>query len=168
MNKSINVKKTLLAVLMASALGVTGTLYANPTGGHADQSGYQCKHGQQGKHGMKHGSAEKRVERMAKYLTLSETQKQQVLALMTTHKATVKPLWEKKRTLRHSLHSLDVNAADYMAKLTNLAEQKASLARQMTLAKGQKRQKLSALLTSEQQGKMEQMHQRHMGKKMAR
>lgn len=168
MKKQMTLKKTLLTVLMAGSLGLAGhTLYASPNydGAHGG-SDYQCKHGKRGKHGMKHMSPEKRVEKMAQHLGLSEAQKQQVLSLMTTHKANMKPLRDQKHALRRSMHSLDPNAADYMAQLTNLAEQKANLVRQKTLAKGQHRQQLFALLTPEQQNKMRQMHEKRMQKRM--
>lgn len=165
MQKKMTLKKTLLTVLMASSLGLAGhTLYANPyNNGAYDGSGYQCK---KGKRGMKHASPEKRVEKMAQHLGLSEAQKQQILSLMTTHKANMKPLRDQKRALKRSMHSLDPNAADYMAQLSNLAEQKANLVRQKTLAKGQHRQQLFALLTPEQQNKMRQMRQQRMQKRM--
>lgn len=165
MKKHMTIKKTLLTILMAGSLGLAGhSLYASPNyDGAYGNGGYQCK---KGKRGMKHASPEKRVEKMAQHLGLSETQKQQVLNLMTTHKASMKPLRDQKRALKRSMHSLDPNAADYMAQLTNLAEQKANLVRQKTLAKGQHRQQLFALLTPEQQNKMRQMREQRMQKRM--
>ena len=159
-------KKLLLTSLIVAAMGLGNTAYAEQYyGGNDGYGGHQ-----QGKHfgGKRVKSVERRVERMAKYLNLSATQKQQVKSLMEANKATMQPLREQMRSLHQSLRQLDPASSSFLSQLNSLADQQADLARRMTVARGQNRQQIFNLLTPDQQTKMKNMKDRRMQKRMQR
>jgi len=116
-------------------------------------SGIAIAEGSGDKHCGKHGDRlseqhlQKKLERMTKNLGLDENQRQQVQAVMHEHRNTMKPLMEKKKTIRKSLRNLDPVSPDYDSQLATYAGEKSELVRQITLAKGQKRKAITSILT---------------------
>lgn len=155
-----NKRRLFLGSAIAGALALGSIAYAGPN----------CKHG--GKHG-KHGKysqeqkaeyMQKRMERMSSKLGLSETQKTQVQSLMQNQRNLMKPLRDEKRGLRKEMKALDPTAADYPAKLAGIANREAELVRQMTIAKGNKRQQMAQILTPEQRAMKQQMRDKRKAK----
>ena len=70
---------------------------------------------------------QKRLDRMASKLGLSETQKTQVQALMQNHRTTMKPLRDEKRAIREEMKALDPASEDYADKLAGIANRKGAL-----------------------------------------
>lgn len=165
----MKVKKLLLATLITAAMGVGSTAYAEPYYG-GDQSYGNHQGHQQGKHfgGKKGRSIERRVTKMAQHLGLSESQKQQIKSLMESNKASMQPLREQMRSVHQSLRQLNPASNNFLSQLNNLADQKASLDRRITVARGQHRQQIFNLLTPEQQTKMQTMKAERMQKRMER
>ncbi len=150
----ISKRNYLMGSAIVGLLGVGNVVYAGP----------HCKHGggKQGKyshHNDQDRSAfmQNRFKRMASKLSLSETQQTQVQALRQNHQNTMKPLRNEKRGLRKEMRLLDPTATDYSAKLADIANRKAELTRQMTIAGGNKRQQMSLILTPEQLAKKQAM-----------
>ena len=98
---------------------------------------------------------------MTKKLGLDENQKQQVQAVMNEHMNTMKPLMEQKKTIRESLRNLDPVSPDYDSQLVTYAGEKSELVRQITLAKGQKRKAITAILTPGQFEAKQKMRLEH-------
>ena len=157
-----NRRRLFLGSAIAGALALGTIAYAGP----------MCKHGG-GKHGeysaeKKVEYMQKRMERMSSKLGLTDNQKTQVQTLIQNHRNTMKPLRNEKRALRQEMKNLDPAATDYSAKLADVANRKAELVSQITLANGNKRQKMAQILTPEQRTKMQEMRanrkSRHHGK----
>ncbi len=100
---------------------------------------------------------EKRLNRMATKLGLSNEQKTKVQALKQNSRNEIKPLRNEQRALRKEIRQLDPNANDYTAKLADAANRQAELTRQMIIAKGNKRQQMATILTPEQLAKKKEM-----------
>lgn len=120
-------------------------------------------HGGCGKHGGKHGGEyseqrmQKKMERMTEKLGLSAEQSERMKAAMKSKHESMKGFREQKRALHESMRNLDPTAADFDTQLEALANQKAELTRQMTIAKGKQRQTMANILNKEQRDKMQQM-----------
>ena len=140
----MNKRRLFLASILASGLAF---------GAMAHADGKSC-----GKHGKAGGERsaqfmEKRMDRMAEKLGLSDDQKVQMKAIMASQ--------ADQRTARQALQAemkaLDPTADDYEAKLNQYAVKKAEMTRQSTVSRGLKRQQMAAILTPEQRAKMEEM-----------
>jgi len=101
---------------------------------------------------------------MSSKLGLSETQKTQMQSLMQNQRNLMKPLRNEKQGLRKEMKALDPTAADYPAKLADIANRKAELVRQMTMARGNKRQQMAQILTPEQRAMKQQMREQRRAK----
>lgn len=159
MKTNINKRNFLIGSAVAGIVALSSIAYAGPS----------CKHGG-GKHGeysaeQKAEYMQKRLDRMATKLGLSETQKTQVQALMQNHRNTMKPLRDEKRALREEMKALDPVATDYADKLAGIANRKGELESQITIANGNKRQQMAQILTPEQQSKMKEMRMSRKGKR---
>lgn len=143
----MNKRRIFLTSILASGLAVGTAAWAGPGGKHC------AKHG---KDGDRTEMMQKKMDRMATKLGLSDTQQQQVKELMEGYKGAVKPLHEQKRALRKQMQALDPTSETYEQELTTAANQQADLIRQLTIAKGQKRQAMARILTAEQREKMQQ------------
>lgn len=168
-------RRFLAGIAIAGALSISSIAQAGP---HCNKLG-DGKHGY--KHDSKHGSIQgkrhrfnhrkspefmqKRLDRMTKKLELSDIQKQHVQALIKNHRNTIKPLRNEKYSLRKEMRRLDPSASDYSAKLADIANRKAELVRQITIAQGNKRQQMAQILTDEQRAKRKAMRARHHGAK---
>ncbi len=153
MKNETNKRRLFIGSLLAGALAITTAAHAGP----------HCKKG--GKHGKwnsedKAAYMEKRFNRMASKLELTEEQKTGMKSLMQNHMNAMKPLRDEKRAIRQEMVNLDPKADDYSAKLADIANRKAEISRQMTIARGNKRQQMAQLLTPEQLAKKQEMRQR--------
>jgi len=142
--------QTLIATAVITGLLSLATVSsADPSWEH--KGGY-AKHGE-----MSEKRIQKRLDRMAEKLNLSDAQKTQVQALKQNSRNEIKPLRNEQRALRKEIRQLDPNASDYSAKLADAANRQAELTRQMIIAKGNKRQQMSTILTPEQLAKKKEM-----------
>lgn len=148
MNKS----KILVSTVMAGLLTFANVAHTSPEGG----KGGHAKHGQV-TDAEKAERMEERLNHMATKLGLTDEQKAQVLALKQNSINEVLPLREEQRKIRTEIRELDVNASDYVAKLTDAANRKSEISRQMTIIKGTQRQKMASILTAEQLATQEEM-----------
>ena len=144
---------TIATTTMAGLLTFASVAHAGPNcsgkGGHA-------KHSQMSD-ADKAQRMEKRLNRMAAKLDLSDEQKTQVQALKQNSRNEIKPLRNEQRALRKELRQLDPKASDYSAKLADAANRQAELTRQMIVAKGTQRQQMASILTTEQLAKHKEM-----------
>jgi len=161
----MNTKRIFLTTSFASAVlastMVLGTAaYASPNGGK------HCggKHGG-GKHGGKPTveMMQKRLDRMAYKLGLSDAQKQQLITLKENKRNNMKPLREQGRALSKQIAQLDPKASDYDQKLAGIANTKAELTRSKIIAKGEMRKQMANILTPEQQAKMKELRKNRKG-----
>ncbi len=142
----MNTKQLFLTTLLASAFVIGTSAYASPEGG---------KHHMNGKPSPER--IQKRLDRMAKNLGLSDDQKQQVKALRENRKNNMKPLRQQRRALRKQMAELDPKASSFDKKVAEIANTKAELTRSMTIARGESRKQMAQILTSEQLEKMKQL-----------
>jgi len=145
----MNTKRLFLTTLLASTLVIGTSAYASPK---------SCKHfkGKPSSEVMQK-RMEKRLNRMAKELGLSDGQKQQVKALRENRRNSMKPLREQRRALRKQMTKLDPKASSFDQSVAEIANTKAELTRSMTVARGESRKQMAQILTSEQLSKMKEM-----------
>lgn len=152
----------LIGSMLAGSLVFGSMAYAGPHCG-----GFGGKHGGHGKFSQRFDNPEfmqKRLDRMSVKLGLSDTQKDQIKTLMETHTNTVKPLRNEKKAIRDEMKNLDPTSTDYAKKLADIANRKAELVRQLTVARGSKRQQMAQILTPEQRAKKQEMRENRMNK----
>lgn len=146
--------RTLLATTLISGLLAVGTI-ANAGPGFGHKGGYgkysQMTEAEKSEH------MEKRLNRMAKKLGLSDEQKTQMRALKQNRRNEIRPLRNEQRAIRKEIRQLDPNASDYAAKLADAANRQAEITRQMIIAKGNQRQQMATILTPEQLAKKKEM-----------
>ena len=146
--------KTLLASTLLTGLIAFGAVsHAGPGYGH--KGGYE-KYSQMTE-AEKSERMEKRLNRMAKKLDLSDEQKTQMRSLKQNRRNEIKPLRNEQRAIRKEIRQLDPNASDYAAKLADAANRQAEITRQMIIAKGNQRQQMATILTPEQLAKKKEM-----------
>lgn len=160
MKKRTILASSIVTTAIAGFLTFAGVSHASPEGG---KGGY-------GKHSQmsdadRAARMEKRLNRMASKLGLTDEQKTQLQALKTNSKNEFKPLRDEMRTLRQEIRNLDPKASDYSAKLADAANRQAELTRQMTVSKGAQRQQMATILTTEQLAKMKEMRGSRKGGK---
>ena len=157
MKTNINIRNFLIGSAVAGIVALSGIAYAGPN----------CKHdgGKRGEYsaGQKAEYMQKRLDRMATRLGLSETQKTQVQVLMQNQRNVMKPLRDEKLAIREEMKALDPATEGYAAKLADLANRKGALETQITIANGNKRQQMAQILTPEQLTKMQEMRAKHKG-----
>lgn len=156
-------KKTLIALLATASLTMGAYAIAGdtkdaicPDSLHHNMEGKGYKHGH---HGNK-GGHERLLKRMTKQLDLSETQ---VAAIKALHEQTKSD--KPKHARKDGIMQLDPGAADYTAKVAEIAAAKAANVEQMIIARGKLHAQVFAVLTPEQQEKAKQLKARHMQKK---
>ena len=145
-------KRVFLSSMVAGALAL-GTM------ANADS---MCKQG--GKHGGNKGMdksefMQKRLDRMSTKLGLTDEQKTKVQEIIQNHRNVMKPLRDEKRAIRTEMMNLDTAAADYDAKVEDIANREAAIVRQSTIARASKRKEMAGILTPEQQAAKKAMHQ---------
>lgn len=149
--------KIFLAIAVASLFTLTNIAHAGPhCGGKYEGKRYSIDRGDSTQY------IQKKLNRMSSKLGLSEDQKQQVQTLMQNHRNLIKPLRIEKRGLRKEMRTLDPSSTDYDSKLADIANRKAEIVRQMTIARGNKRQQMSQILTLEQQEKRKEIRAKRM------
>lgn len=153
-------QKLLVATVIAGFLTLTTAAQAEKHYGH---KGKHAKYSQMSDE-AKAEHRQKRMDKMAAELGLSDSQKTQLQTLKQNARNEMKPLRDEKRALRKEMRQLDPNASDYSAKLADIANRKAELSRQMVILKGNKRQQMASILTPEQLAKKKQMRGKHKGK----
>ncbi len=144
----MNTKRLFLTSLLASTMVIGTAAYASPDGGKW-----------KGKHGGKPTAEmmQKRLDKMAEKIGLSDGQKQQVKALFESKKSEREAKRAEYKALQEQMSQLDPTASDYDAKLASIANTKAELSRQKTIEKGEMRKQMALILTPEQQVKMKEM-----------
>lgn len=150
-------KRVFLSSIVAGALAIGAIAHAGP----------MCNNG--GKHGEKKGMnksefMQKRFDRMSIKLGLSDEQKTQVQMLMKNHRNTMKPLRVEKQALRTEMMNLDTAAADYDAKVEDIANRKSAIVREITIARANKHKQMNSILTAEQQAAKKAMHENRRSK----
>lgn len=144
----MNKRRLFLASTLIGAMSLGSYAFA---GGHGG-----CKHGKKGGE-YSEKRMQKKMERMTEKLGLSAEQSEQMKAAMKSSHETMKGYRTQMQSVHESMRNLDPDAADFDTQLASLANQKGELVRQMTLAKGKKRQAMAKILSPEQRAKMKQM-----------
>lgn len=162
--KSKNTKRLFIGSMLAGSLALGSLAYAGPHCGEGKHAGKQGGHG---KHGQRFDRSnpefmQKRLDRMSSKLGLSDEQKTQFKTLVETQENLVKPLRDEKKALRIEMKNLDPASTDYAKKLADIANRKAELVRQLTIARGNKRQQMAQILTPEQRAKKQEMRESRM------
>ncbi len=149
----MNTKRTfstiVLTTLLASTLVIGTSAYASPEGGKH----FKGKPSPE----LMQKKAQKRLDRMAKKLGLSDEQKQQVKALRENRRNSMKPLRQQRKSLRKQMALLDPKASDFDQNVAEIANTKAELTRSMTIARGESRKQMAQILTTEQLVKMKEI-----------
>ena len=144
-----------LAVVMGSAIAKSQTSADTPPPPPA--------------HPHAHGMGGPGMGFFAKQLNLTDEQKTQMKAVMEKQRPTIKPLMQQQ-------HQIDLQLRQYVqgtfdqAKVQALANQKAQIQAQLTVAETQVHNQLYQLLTAEQQTQLKQMeadHEERMQKRMS-
>lgn len=138
---------SLLAACMAAVLFAVPAAYA---GGHgSEQAGH---HQHAGKHGAR------MFEKMAKRLELTEEQRVQAKAIHESGKAERQADRQAERSMHEQYREL-TNAGASEAELKALADQMAQKRSQKMVTHSLQMQKFRALLSAEQQLKLDKMHE---------
>ncbi|ATX82486.1 protein refolding chaperone Spy/CpxP family [Mariprofundus ferrinatatus] len=148
--KRENGLRTVVFFVVASALFVAGANMAYAFGGPGGEK-----------------SMERRVERMAEKLDLSDSQRNQFKQIHEENRAEGRALHDAMHKNRQALRSLDPSAKDYSKQVARLASEKAELTRQMVIHRSEVRAEVHAMLTPEQQEKARQMKMDRKGKRFA-
>lgn len=94
------------------------------------------------------------VRHISRWLSLDETQTQELSNVVLAVEPQLKVLREKARANHEAIASLDVNASDYGARIENIATDNGQLATELTLLLAQVRRDIYAKLSPEQQQKL--------------
>ncbi len=131
------------ATLLAATLGIAaiGGAYA----GGAGQSG--------------DGPRRDPAERMAKYLSLDDSQKTNVSAIFEHNRPANEALRERSRANHEALRALKPGNPDYSSRAQALADEAGTLERDRVLQRTQVNAELSTVLTPEQMTKMQARHE---------
>ena len=161
----MNIKRLFLttsftSAVLASTMVIGTSAYASPNGG----KNCGAKHGG-GKHAGKPTAEmmQKRLDKMSENLGLNADQQQQVQALFESKEGNREAQRAERKALHEQMRQLDPRASDYDAKLAEVANTKAALSRQRTVAKGEMRKQMAQILTPEQQAKMKAFKQQRKG-----
>lgn len=127
---------TLTPVLLAAGIGI-----AVAGGGRSDGFG-----------GGDHPQRDP-AERMAKHLSLDDSQKASVEAIFERNKPARQSLMQRHRAHREAMKSLTPGSANYATRAQALADEAATLARDRVLQRTQFEAELATILTPEQMAK---------------
>ena len=142
-----------LAVLMGSALAKAQTAADAPPAPPMHDHAY--------------GMHEHRMGFFAKKLNLTDEQKTQMKAIMEKEHPAMKPLFQQQHQIDQQLRQYVEGPFDE-AKVQALAQQKAQLQAQLTVAETRVHNQLYALLTPEQQSQLKEMEARHESRRQER
>lgn len=148
---------TVTAALIALALSATASAAEEVD----DADG--ARHEHRGHHrgpGREFGDPTEMLRRMAEHLDLDATQSDSINNIMEAARPEVQTLRDRIRANKKALHALDVDDADYGAKLQNLSAESGELAAEMALLRGRIRSDVHAVLTPEQQRQLADRAQR--------
>jgi len=148
--------KRVSLVLATLALAVTGISLANSQeGGWGERGGH---------HGARMGGfgahPARLVQRITRHLDLTEEQEVALENVLEAAKPEVDALKESARSNFRAIRELDPAAADYMASLSNLAQDNGRLVSEGTVLFGRVKSEVYALLTAEQIAEVEAMSER--------
>lgn len=152
-------KTLLITTAIAGLLTFANVAHASPS---SDKGG-DPKHSQM-TDVEKAEHMQKRLDRMATKLGLTNEQKTQIQALKQNSRNEIKPLYNEQQTLRKEIRELDTSTNDYAEKLADVANRQAEITRQIIIAKGNQHQRMSAILTPEQLAKKKEMQKNRKGK----
>ncbi|WP_241696998.1 Spy/CpxP family protein refolding chaperone [Mariprofundus sp. KV] len=141
--------KTALFFVVASALFIAGANMAYAFGGPDGER-----------------NMDRRAERMAEKLNLSDTQRDQFKQIHEQGRGEGQAIHEAMQKNRDALHKLDPSAKDYAKQVARLANEKAELVKQMVVHRSEVRAEVHAMLTPEQREKATQMRMERKGKGM--
>ena len=94
------------------------------------------------------------VEHMSRKLELDDTQQLAIRNIVDAVKPEAEALREQARSNREAIHTLDISAANYHAKLQDYARRNGELVTQITLLHGRVMAEVNAELTDEQRAKL--------------
>ncbi len=149
----MNTKRLFLTTLIVSTL----TMGAMGTTAQASPA--------EGKHSAEKRAQfmQKRMNRIANKLGLSDEQKAQWSALRKNKRNTLKPLREERKSLRKQINQLDPKASNYDSQLAELANTQSELTRQVIMIKGDSRKQMAQFLSPDQIEKMKSMRKHRRG-----
>jgi Spy/CpxP family protein refolding chaperone len=102
-------------------------------------------------------SIEKKVQKLTNVLELSEAQQTQITTLFEKQKTAHKAGAEQRKSLHEAIRAIDVNAADYTAKLAQVKQQAGLQAQNKVENMLTAKQEMQQILTPEQFSKFEEM-----------
>jgi len=152
-------KRILVPTLVVGAL-LTGSLaLADPGnfGGNGRNDCAGCNNTQQKNCDQQQGRKGQRLEMMSTVLDLSNEQKQQVEVLWTQQRQENQQLREQIRASRTALHKVETAETFNEADFRTQAAKQAELKTEMMVRKAKLKQKMFALLTTEQQEKADKL-----------
>lgn len=97
---------------------------------------------------------------MARRLDLTDAQKEQIKAIHQAEKPTIKPLLDQLQAIHRQLRAMTGSEPFNEAQVRALAEQKAKVIAELTVARERVKSKVLAVLTPEQRAKLNQMRER--------
>ncbi len=139
MNKYLRLPQLAVWLLLLS-FSVEGFAFGGPDDGGR---------GSHGEH------RERMMEKMQKYLELSDEQSEQIREIKSHYDFSPRAFGKE---MMQGMQALDPNAADYEQQLDTFATEQAERVRENIIARGKMRAEIYAVLTSEQQEKLEEFH----------
>lgn len=134
--------RTRLYIVLAGLLGAAGAAFAHPGQHHGGAMG--------------HGDPDRMLERIARHLDLSDTQRQSIENILGAARPELDDLRTRGHETREALRALDVTDPDYHARLTTLATEAGELATSTAMLMGRLRADIAAELTDEQRAEMDE------------
>jgi Spy/CpxP family protein refolding chaperone len=157
MKRKIIAVSALLAVLLAGGYAVqAGPMGGSPMGGkgcRTHQQGEPAGHGAHTRMDVKACGGQ--LEKMTIVLGLSDSQRQEIAAILTAQQETDAPLMEKIAAGRQQLWEAARSSEMDEAKVTALADEQAKLMSEMMVSRIHVKNQIFALLTDEQLEKAE-------------
>ena len=160
-------KKLIVAIAVFATLG-SGLFAARlmaGDGAYCERGGRLSHSGWSGHHGGHHGGAfsQRRIERMADYLQLSDAQRERVFAILDEARPQLRQSMRDMRELRGELMRLDANAADYRERSEALATRAGEALQAMMLDGAEIKSRLLAQLSEEQRAQAVEMMDKRGG-----
>jgi protein CpxP len=134
-----------------AATGVTQTPTAEPAIVQKDVIHHR------GPQGRRH---RRLAARLARQLDLTDAQKEQIKAIHEAEKPTIEPLVKQIRAVTRELRTVTSNGQFNETQVRALANQKAQTLAELIVARERVQSKVFAVLTPEQQSKLNQMRER--------
>lgn len=154
-------KTKYLMTLGAAALVATTTV-AVAGGKYCDEErGGHYKKEHHGEYGMK---GERKLDRMADYLELSDEQRTEINAIFADRADKMKAHRETMGDFYQQMRELSPSDPDYVASVKKLADSQAAFMADRMVERAEVKAQIAAVLTPEQQEKFDQMRNHH-GKK---